>query len=255
MSYDKQKVINIALAEVGYLEKASNSQLDSKTANVGNRNYTKYARDLANAKYFNGNKQGIAWCATFVSWCFFKAYGKADALKLQCQPTGDNCGAGCLYARNYYKSHGQLYDSPEAGDQIFFGDASSVSHTGLVVEVKGGRVYTVEGNTSGASGVVSNGGGVCRKSYPLSYGRIYGYGRPNYGVQDMPSDAPGSAESATDSDVDKYTTYTVQKGDTLWRIAQKQLGQGNRYKEIASLNNLSNPNKISIGQKIKIPTA
>ena len=36
----------IALAEVGYLEKASNEQLDDKTANAGKKNFTKYARDM-----------------------------------------------------------------------------------------------------------------------------------------------------------------------------------------------------------------
>lgn len=40
------KVISIAKAEVGYLEKKSNSQLDSKTANAGSANYTKYGRDM-----------------------------------------------------------------------------------------------------------------------------------------------------------------------------------------------------------------
>ena len=53
-------VIAIALAEVGYKEKASNSQLDDKTANAGSNNYTKYARDLKNAGYYNGNKNGYA---------------------------------------------------------------------------------------------------------------------------------------------------------------------------------------------------
>lgn len=40
------KVLSIARQEIGYLEKRSNSQLDSKTANAGSSNYTKYARDL-----------------------------------------------------------------------------------------------------------------------------------------------------------------------------------------------------------------
>ena len=40
------KVISLAKAEVGYLEKASNSNLESKTANVGYNNYTKYWRDI-----------------------------------------------------------------------------------------------------------------------------------------------------------------------------------------------------------------
>ena len=40
------KVLTIAHQEIGYLEKRSNSQLDSKTANAGSSNYTKCARDL-----------------------------------------------------------------------------------------------------------------------------------------------------------------------------------------------------------------
>ena len=39
-------VIDIALAEVGYLEKKSNRYLDSKTENAGSSNYTKYGRDM-----------------------------------------------------------------------------------------------------------------------------------------------------------------------------------------------------------------
>ena len=46
IGYTAKKLIAIAEAEVGYLEKASNSDLDSKTANAGYNNWTKYARDL-----------------------------------------------------------------------------------------------------------------------------------------------------------------------------------------------------------------
>ena len=44
MSSQADKFVNIALAEIGYLEKRSNSQLDSKTANAGSNNYTKYGK-------------------------------------------------------------------------------------------------------------------------------------------------------------------------------------------------------------------
>lgn len=44
-------------------------------------------------------------------------------------------------------------------------------------------MYTVEGNASSESGVVANGGCVREKKYKLTYNRIAGYGRPNYGVQ------------------------------------------------------------------------
>lgn len=54
------EVVAIALAEVGYVEKASNTALDSLSANPGAANFTKYARDLANAGYYNGNKNGYA---------------------------------------------------------------------------------------------------------------------------------------------------------------------------------------------------
>ena len=48
---EKDKVIDVALNEIGYIEKASNSNLDSKTANQGSGNYTKYARDLDNLSF------------------------------------------------------------------------------------------------------------------------------------------------------------------------------------------------------------
>lgn len=46
-------------------------------------------------------------------------------------------------------------------------------------------------------------------------------------------------------------TYTVVTGDSLWKICQKQLGDGSKYGEIAALNGISNPNLIYPGQVIK----
>lgn len=258
MGYDKQKVINIALAEVGYIEKASASQLDSKTANTGSANYTKYARDLDSLGFYNGRKQGMAWCDVFVDWCFVKAYGKSAALVITYQPKNakNNCGAGCKYSMQYYQQKGQLYSIPQPGDQIFFrGSDGTPSHTGLVYKVSGSTVYTIEGNTSSTSGVISNGGSVCKKSYKITNSRIAGYGRPAYGVQESTQESGIAPESSSSEAMDKYTTYTVKKGDTLSKIAKALLGKSSRYPEIAKLNNLSNPNKISIGQVLKIPNA
>ena len=56
--YDVNKVINIASNEVGYLEKKSNYRLDSKTANAGYNNYTKYTRDVDNAGLCDAKFQG-----------------------------------------------------------------------------------------------------------------------------------------------------------------------------------------------------
>jgi len=178
------KVIKIALGEVGYLEKRDDTDLDSKTGNAGKNNYTKYARDLdAIEGYFNGRKQGQYWCATFPNWCLVQAYGAELAKDMTYQPD-NSLGASCTYAAGYYKEAGRFYKSnPEIGDQIFFQTSKGeLYHTGFVYAVTVDRVYTVEGNTSGASGVVDNGGGVFTKSYPRSYEKIAGYGRPAYSL-------------------------------------------------------------------------
>lgn len=169
-------VVDIALNEVGYLEKKSNKNLDSKTANAGSANYTKYGRDMH--KLYPAVMDFPAyWCDAFVDWCFYKAYGVANAKKL----LGGNFDDYTVNSAALYKKKNAYYKkNPKVGDQIFFHNGTRICHTGLVYKVDSTYVYTVEGNTSGASGVVSNGGGVAKKKYALSYSKIDGYGRPNY---------------------------------------------------------------------------
>ena len=252
MAYSIKKLLDIAFAELEYLEKESKSQLDSKTANAGDENFTKYARDLDAVDFYNGRKQGVAWCDVFVDWCFYKAFGKSAALKLTYQPTNNknNCGAGCKYSRQYYQKKGRLFGTPKAGDQVFFYDKkkTSISHTGLVYDVDSTYVYTIEGNTSSASGVVDNGGAVAKKKYKLSYDRLAGFGRPAYGAQE----AANAPQTAPSDGVKEYTSYTVKRGDRLWNIAKKYLGKGTRYTEIMELNGLKS-DKIHPGQVLKIP--
>lgn len=174
-------IIKIAEGEVGYLEKASNKNLDSKIANAGLANYTKYARDLdALGDFYNGKKNGYAWCDVFVDWCFVTAFGREDAQRLLCQPN-KSLGAGCQYSYNYYKSAGRVGKKPKVGAQIFFVNSNGkIYHTGIVYRFDDTYVYTIEGNTSSASGVVENGGSVEKKKYKLSFARIKGYGYPAY---------------------------------------------------------------------------
>lgn len=214
--YDRQRVIDIALAEVGYLEKETVDQLDDKTANAGDANRTKYARDLDAVKFYNGKKQGVAWCDTFVDWSFYTAYGLEAALKLTCQALG-SAGAGCRYSRSYYKKKGQLFDTPEPGDQVFFwpkdrSDPNKVQHTGLVYAVDDTYVYTVEGNTSGANGVVWNGGGVCKKKYKLNYNRLAGFGRPDWNMDGVVEGSTSSSSSSSTTKVYKLGDRTLQNG-------------------------------------------
>ena len=180
-----EKLLNVARAEVGYIEKSSKSQLDDKTANAGSGNYTKYARDLdAISGFYNGKKQGYAWCDVFTDWCFVTAFGVEDARKLLCQTGGRQLGAGCKYSMGYYKNDGKFYTEPQIGDQIFFytADKTGIAHTGIVVGLERGRVQTIEGNTRVDPNIVENGGEVCEKDYSKTYARIAGYGRPDYSI-------------------------------------------------------------------------
>lgn len=179
-----ERLLATARAEIGYLEKETNKDLDDPTANVGDNNWTKYARDLDALGVYNGRKNGYAWCDMYVDWVFIKTFGLELGMQLTCQPMG-GYGAGCTSSAQYYKNKGQFYkSSPKPGDQIFFTDdgGKTMAHTGIVEKVEGGRVYTIEGNTSSLPGVVPNGGAVRDKSYSLSYARIGGYGRPDYSI-------------------------------------------------------------------------
>lgn len=172
-----EKLIAIAIAEDGYLEKKSNSDLDSKTANAGSNNYTKYARDLY------PSLQGQAWCDMFVDWCFVQAFGQIAAKQL----LGGGFSAYTPTSAQYYKDKGQYHKSgPLPGDQIFFKNAARIHHTGIVTNVTGNTVSTIEGNTSAGSAVIANGGAVCKKSYALSNASIDGYGRADWVLVDRP---------------------------------------------------------------------
>ena len=64
-------------------------------------------------------------------------------------------------------------------------------------------------------------------------------------------EAHEDAAEAEEEDTEDVT-YIVEPGDTLWSIAERFFGDGNRYKEIAELNNLADPNIIHAGQELVI---
>lgn len=168
------KLLAVATAEIGYLEKKSTAYLYDKTKNAGKNNYTKYARDLVKV-VGSPYSQGVAWCDMFVDWCFIQAFGK----ELACQMLG-GWSAYTPTSAGYYKNMSRWATDPQVGDQIFFKNSTRICHTGIVCNVNQKYVYTIEGNTSGANGVVANGGSVCKKRYDRNSARIAGYGRPRY---------------------------------------------------------------------------
>lgn len=189
-----EKLILIAKNEIGYLEKKSNIQLDDKTTNAGSNNYTKYWRDI------KPSYQGQPWCAAFVSWCFMKAFGLDKAKKLLKHWPYVYCPTMSeLFTLNSY---------PKIGDIVIFYHNGTFTHTGLVTAVIGDKFYTIEGNTSGASGIIANGGGVCQKSYYNSKLPGTKFCTPDYSL------VTSSTETTnTEGGSYMFTPETVKSGD------------------------------------------
>lgn len=198
-----KQMLAVANNEVGYLEKASNANLDSKTANAGSNNYTKYGA------WYGMNGPSAYWCHMFVSWCAAQS-GNANIVPKT---------ASCYNGRDWFKARGRFHlrqgYTPKPGDIVYYSTAqypAGGGHVGIVEKVVGNTVYTIEGNTSGASGVVSNGGGVAKKSYSLSYSKIYGYGSPDYEEEDDMTEAQVKAiakqvaQEVYDANSTKYKT-------------------------------------------------
>lgn len=168
MNSQAEALVTEAKKWVGYLEKKSNYQLEDYTANAGTGNYTVFG------KWYP--MQAQPWCASFVSYVAEKAGIPTSIIPKH---------ASCTVGVNWFKQHGRWRSrqgyTPQIGDIIYFSyNGTSPAHVGIVYNVDASKVYTIEGNTSGGSTLIDNGGGVARKSYPLTYIKILGYGNPAY---------------------------------------------------------------------------
>lgn len=171
------RVIALELDEVGYVEKKTGdlSALYDKTANAGSNNYTKYGYELHSIRP-DVISYPDAWCADFQSWAFVELFGLDAAKVALCGDIDDYCPN---MVRRFQKA-GRWHVTPKPGDLVFFKNSLGIAcHVGMVYKT-GDRIYTIEGNTSGAAGVVANGGCVRTKYYPATHAAILGFGRPDY---------------------------------------------------------------------------
>jgi hypothetical protein len=120
---------------------------------------------------------GVPWCNTFVSYCFFHGAGVVIAKGYNgagCYPNG------CTYVpttKTWLQTTGQWIGraDPQPGDiAIFNWNGGVPDHIGLVERsLGGGRFQTIEGNT--AVGNDSNGGQVMRRERRID--QVDGFGR------------------------------------------------------------------------------
>lgn len=182
-----------------------------------------------------------AWCATYVS-AMAIGMGLTDIIPLEC-----GCGQYISLAQKadiwqendaYVPKIGDivLYDWQDGTNYATTDNTASPDHIGIVVSASGSTFKVIEGNMSNAVGY---------RTMQVNGRYIRGFVCPKYS-----SKATSSGNTTPAANASGDTVYTVVKGDTLSAIAAKY---GTTYQKLAEYNGISNPNVISVGQKIKIP--
>lgn len=196
--------------QVGYLEKRSNSNLDSKTANAGYGNYTKYSRDVNDMGLMGC--QGQPWCATYQFWNCAKIFGKAKALEIM-----GNGFYNCNSVKAHSRSKGTWHSTPKLGALVIFRNGA---HIGRVIRISGNTIYTNEGNTSsgGLNHVEANGGCVAEKSYTIGNSQIDGYVWIDYGETSDKPEKPWKATGTATSTVDNLFVRAEPNGEVIGEL-------------------------------------
>lgn len=77
--------------------------------------------------------------------------------------------------------------------------------------------------------------------------------RPTAQAKPAAAEKPAAAPTPPPPPAPATRTHTVVSGDTLWAIAEKFYGDGNKYQQIADANGIANPDLIHPGQELTIP--
>lgn len=91
----------------------------------------------------------------------------------------------------------------------------------------------------------------------VAAGLIFNYFQKRRGTVNVPgiSDVKKEQLTETPTTVTGKGKYTVVKGDSLWKIAQKRYNNGYKWVDIAKANNLKRPGLLAAGQKLILPEA
>lgn len=216
-----------------YLEKKSNAYLDDFQKNAGYNNYTKFARDVNT--WGQPGCQAQPWCAEYQFWKLVTVLGITRALKIM--------GGGfynCVSITNHAKANGNWHGTPKKGALVIFRKGS---HVGSVTDFNATYIYTNEGNTSSAAGVIANGGSVRNKQYKRNDSCIDGYVWIDWGQQTVENwKATGTATSTVDNlyiretaASDGYIMGELNKGNRF-EIDGKTSGKWTHIKDVSTGN-------------------
>ena len=118
-------------------------------------------------------------------------------------------------------------------------------HVGQIIKLKGHEISTPQGGTTYTVQAGDTLSGIAAK-----YGTTYQELAVLNGISDPNIIHVGQVLLVSQNS--SSHTYYVQAGDSLWGIAQSQLGDGTRYQEIKALNGLSD-DTIYPGQALQLP--
>lgn len=217
----RRDVVSIAYTQLGYHEGNHAADLSGSNFN-GSRNFTEYNRiwgALDNGEG-NGKSIGYAWCAAFVTWCLRQGQVPAEVAvsEISCRRMTDWYRTNSTY---HSRTSGYL---PVAGDIVMFRYGSdAANHVGFVVGLENGRLYTIEGNTSGTVGL---------RSYNLGNSSILGYCVPDY-----------TTHEGADYDFPLTATYETGEYITLAAHLNVRSGPSTAY---AKLGRLPNGSRVAV---------
>lgn len=180
---------------------------------------------------------GAFWCHSFVSWCANRAGVPTSVFP---NTASTDTGMAFFKRKGQFKYKGSY--TPKRGDVIYF--KTGASHVGLVEYVKNGRVYTIEGNTTGDW--------VRRRDYALSYRTITGYGVPRYSyIKGDGYSESTSSSSEDDSKVLKVTDVMVSSNKEAAALAKAKLREANKG-EISASFTMAGDITLCAGLTIKV---
>lgn len=165
MSTPQQKVVDWALAQVGYVANADKTN--------------KYAAYMDKTGLYNGPKNGFDWCDVFADCAYVSCFGVEHAAKMTNQQMGGG-GAGCWISAQWYRDAGQWASEPSFASQAFFGPLGDERHTGVVTRVGSETFDVTEGNTGYSQGY--SGGAVLTHTYEIGTSAICGFGVPDWSI-------------------------------------------------------------------------
>ena len=176
--------------------------------------------DDAFIKWYNGmtgctfNVDSTPWCCIFTSYVIYKCGVPTSVIKpfAACRPVINNVFSPAGQWK--LRTSGYL---PSPCDLIFFDwDVDKLAdHVGIVQKVANGKVYTIEGNTSGGYSV----DGVRNKSYVATSCYILGYATPNY------TGVAGAANTVQPAQTTTTTTTTTKSKTAIIKEFQTWLNK------------------------------